>query len=544
MKILSRICELENIALATALMIGLTACSGSDETIIDEPTPPTTDTPKIYTMTVTASRMSDDATRALSFGGSEGKTLIAKWTEGDVVTVTKGSGDFVTDYGTLTATNVSADGLTCTLTGGLTTAPSTGDVLTLKYRTDGYGTQKGTLEFIAEKCDYATATVTVINSFPDDNGLLCFHIVTTPASFVNQQAIVKFSLKQPDGTPFAATSLKVKYGQKKYKVTLDNASSDVYVAIPGNIGATVSLEATDGTNVYLYQKSGVEFTNGKYYTISVKMNNGNIDLSKATGNLTLNDGDAAYGTLAGNYKVSIASGAEVTLNGVNILGEDIYDYQWAGLTCIGNATINLLGTNTVRGFNKNCPGIYVPSDKTLTIQGNGLLNASSNGVAAGIGSGLYSGALKTCGNIEIKGGNITATGGVSAAGIGSGSRGTCGIINISGGTITATGGSNAAGIGSGYEGTCGNINISGGTITATGSENGAGIGTGGNGKCGTIEITKKVTRVTAIKGTNSSSCTGPGKNGTSGTVKIGGTGYGKNGVGSNQSDKMTYIYEP
>ena len=56
-----------------------------------------------------------------------------------------------------------------------------------------------------------------------------------------------------------------------------------------------------------------------------------------------------------------------------------------------------------------------------------------------------------CGNITIKGGNITARGGVSGAGIGGGAdNASCYEITISGGEINAYGGSSmGAGIGAG-----------------------------------------------------------------------------------------------
>ena len=98
------------------------------------------------------------------------------------------------------------------------------------------------------------------------------------------------------------------------------------------------------------------------------------------------------------------------------------------------------------------PGIYVPKDNTLTIQGStGKLNASSNITGAGIGGGYIHQGNITSGNILIKGGIITATGGSETAGIGGGYAAsgvnTCGTITITGGTVTAYGGENAAGIG-------------------------------------------------------------------------------------------------
>ena len=210
-------------------------------------------------------------------------------------------------------------------------------------------------------------------------------------------------------------------------------------------------------------------------------------MNSDTGAILLENDAVLTGTGGNDTHVTIAGGVAVTLKGVDITAIT-GDHHWTGITCLGDATIILAdGTaNTVKGGYENYPGIYVPVDKTLTIQGSGSLNASSNGEAAGIGGGFYI----PCGSIIIEGGNITATGGNRSAGIGSGRGTQCGTITISGGSVTAAGGANGAGIGSGYEGTCGDISISGGSVTAAGGEYGAGIGSGSGykGTCGTISL--------------------------------------------------------
>ena len=257
--------------------------------------------------------------------------------------------------------------------------------------------------------------------------------------------------------------------------------------------------------------------------------NNTIDLSGnfATDEITVYDGYTLTGTLdVANYpvKISIADGATVTLQNVTINGENSISNKWAGITCSGDATLILVGTNTVKGFYALNPGIYVPENKTLTIQGGGSLNASSNGNAAGIGGGY----IIKCGNIVIAGGTVTATGGNNgAAGIGSGYSASCGTISITGGTVTATGGYGAAGIGSGNNfSSCGTISITGGTVTATGGRNAAGIGSGfTNSSCGFITITDGVTQVTAIKGEDAPNSIGANYQGTCGTITIGGVVY-------------------
>ena len=262
---------------------------------------------------------------------------------------------------------------------------------------------------------------------------------------------------------------------------------------------------------------------------------GLIHLDEINGDLEAVDGDILTGELASNYKISIADGATVTLQDVIINGVNDDSYDWAGITCAGDATIILEGTNTVKGFYEDYPGIYVGENKTLIIQGTGTLYASSNGAGAGIGggvgmgcgdimindgtiyatgapqdddflgaAGIGSGAFASCGTITIDGGTVTAIGGFGAAGIGSGQDAYCGSIAISGGTVTAEGGDWAAGIGSGRcaasESTCDDIIISGGEVTAIGGQMGAGIGSGlayaGNSTCGTISISGGVVTAT------------------------------------------------
>ncbi|MBO7511198.1 MAG: hypothetical protein J6T35_08440, partial [Bacteroidales bacterium] len=61
--------------------------------------------------------------------------------------------------------------------------------------------------------------------------------------------------------------------------------------------------------------------------------NKTIDLATVTENTTIGDGYTLTGTLGGNYKISIADGATVTLDNVVINGVDDAQYDWAGLTC-------------------------------------------------------------------------------------------------------------------------------------------------------------------------------------------------------------------
>ena len=158
-----------------------------------------------------------------------------------------------------------------------------------------------------------------------------------------------------------------------------------------------------------------------------------VDLSKVTSDYTAKDGKTLTGTLGAKVKISIADGATVTLQDMTINGTNNESYAWAGINCEGDATIILKGANSVRGFYKY-PGIYVPQGKTLTIKGDGSLNAIGNRYTAGIGAGWG----PDCGNIIITGGTINATGGQHSAGIGGGFGGSCGNITITSGVTSVT----------------------------------------------------------------------------------------------------------
>ena len=215
---------------------------------------------------------------------------------------------------------------------------------------------------------------------------------------------------------------------------------------PEGIGGGVSVESGLG-----------DVSNGKTRCISSNL----VNLSDLTGNRSVNDGFIVAGTLSGPYKITIPDGATVTLSGVTINGENDTDCKWAGITCLGDATIVIEGENTVTGFHEDYPGIYVPLNKTLTIKGNGSLTASSNGKGAGIGGGNEI----SCGSIVVESGTVIATGGDNAAGIGGGYGSACGDVDIGIGAILVvakcgTGCDNP--IGAGNLGTEGNVSVADG----------------------------------------------------------------------------------
>lgn len=242
--------------------------------------------------------------------------------------------------------------------------------------------------------------------------------------------------------------------------------------------------------------------------------------------LLLKDGDVISGTIDGTkrkVRILVANNARIMLSNAEVLGVNKGQFMSAGIRCLGNCTLDLRGKNIMKGYYESYPGVQVPEDKdgqkyTMTIEGDGSLEASSNGYGTGIGCNRYT----NCGHLVIKGGKIKAVGGSSSAGIGSCKDVTIGNIVIEGGEITAAGGQYAAGIGGGgynAESKCGDITISGGKIIAMGGEGAAGIGRGDEGSCGKVTITKDVAKVIAIKGKNAPYSIG-GSDGFVGTVTV------------------------
>ena len=557
--------KLFSIAAAALMMV---ACSNEDLTQQTQ-----TKAGKMQFSATIAAPSSGATTRTIYTEDTQNKKITVAWKVGDEIALVHNG---VKDVATVKTIN--SDG-SATITGYVTGATDKADVRlvypaarvgTVTGGADGteytadetvegkLKTQGGTLAYIQDNLD-----------FREDMGQLA--VSETGVTLAEKAGDISpllaiWKLTLSDGTNnLSATQVKIKGGESVLAstTTLTSGTSVVTLAIPNvAIDGALTIEATVGSDTYTYTKAeGPTFFPGTYYQSTVTMKKPKVtDLSTLTGNHTAEDGETLKGTLGGNYKISIADGATVTLNGVTINGENDESYNWAGITCEGDATIILKDgtTNTVNGFHQNYPGIYVPSGKTLTIKGEtagtGSLTAicqDKNGFAAGIGgnnvescgniviaggtitatggcgAGIGSGPATSCGAITISGGTVTATGGNRGAGIGSGDFGTCGAITISGGTVSATGGAYGAGIGSSQgegnqssTGKCGDILISGGTVSATGGQWAAGIGSGDEGTCGNITITTGVTQVTATRD-GGFETVGRGGNGYCGTVTIG-----------------------
>ena len=197
------------------------------------------------------------------------------------------------------------------------------------------------------------------------------------------------------------------------------------------------------------------------------------DLSTLTGDYQASTGEILKGKLSGNYKITIPDNAMVCLQDVTINGTNSSSCPWAGITCLGNAAIILSGTNVVKGFHENYPGIQAAhntgsgDEYTLTLWGGGKLDASSNGKAPGIGGGYNI----ACGHIKVMGGDIEATSGYRSASIGGGYQASCGNITISTDVtqvIAKKGADGYSGIGAGSGGSCGTVTVGGKSYSSGG----------------------------------------------------------------------------
>ena len=494
----------------------------------------------------------------------DGDNINVKWVVGDEIALVHNK---VKDVAKVKS--ISSDGTSATIEGILTgtTDELNGAVVTLYYpaarisgvTSDGnpvfdgsvegkISSQDGTPKYIQDNLDFRVGSSTFSVNGSEAT-------LKEAAKMLSQIAIWKLTLS--DGTNnLSATQVKIKGGESVLAstTTLTAGTSVVTLAIPTDVAidGALTIEATVGDDTYAYTKAeGAKFNPGTYYQSTVSMAKAATDLSKLTADYTVKNGETLTGTLNGEtqpYKITIAAGATVTLDGVTITGKTNPRYKWAGITCLGDATIILKdgSKNTVKGFYEDYPGIQAGLvGKTLIIKGEtkgtGSLDASpyDGGTEHSYGAGIGGGLDISCGDINIQGGVITVTGGYGAAGIGVGEgygeeNVSCATITISGGNVTATGGYGAAGIGGGYAYnygvTCGAITISGGTVTAAGGDNAAGIGSGESysGKtntCGDITVTADVTSVTATKGKNATNSIGAGKDGTCGTITIGGKVY-------------------
>ena len=243
-----------------------------------------------WTLTVKATKGGNESTtRVLTEGTNSGKsTITAKWkTEEEVHVYSNDNNDYY-----LGALRPDVDAATANLSGGLRSdftesyySGLTNCDLALQFPQAGlidYRGQIGTLENISSNYDWATATVHIDGIDLPNRIIKPTNDVTV--SFENQQAIVKFTLKDGEGNldasslEIAASGLVSSVDEKgndikgNVTITPKESTNVIWAALRG-INGTVTLTATTVDKVtYTYTtKEPKTFENGKYYDITVKM---------------------------------------------------------------------------------------------------------------------------------------------------------------------------------------------------------------------------------------------------------------------------------
>lgn len=281
--------------LAALLLTGavFTACSSDDAT--NEVAP----TSKNWTLSIQASKASND-TRALDYTAyNEANGYVAsKWKLGEKVacfnvdeTSPRGYLQPKTEGDQETRLETDANGLSGTY--------AVGDVLKLYYphKIATYEGQNGTLQNISDSYDYSTSAITITNMDPGTKVLKA----DVTANFVNDQAVVRFVLKDQAGAPIEAAKLYVSgrnadteadniivreeesvvdgksvitaiFGTLEVDLG-ENYSDKVWVAIRANANTLLNIQAEDaeGNTYCATAQNAVQIMNGKYYSIPVTM---------------------------------------------------------------------------------------------------------------------------------------------------------------------------------------------------------------------------------------------------------------------------------
>ena len=273
-----------------------------------------------------------------------------------------------------------------------------------------------------------------------------------------------------------------------------DGAKKINVSSPANSNVTIRGIAENCTDMYIAVENDINLTI-EDLNITAPENQAAIRLSKTddsdTTAMTINVSGTCnlfgngYGegiasnigqtlVITGNGVLNVTGGNTTDTNARSAIGvAGFYDGTVANLIIDGNVTINATGGNSASGIGGD--GIIVEFGNllikggTVTAKG-GVSNSSNSLVSRGI-SATFSGStpISGDGNITIEGGSVTAIG--ADADNSSGSNGICALsnLNITGGNVRAFGGNSVNTNGSpaiyAYKG---DFNITGGIVEATG----------------------------------------------------------------------------
>ena len=399
-----------------------------------------------YTLSVPAGK----DTKALNIDGT---ALKATWAEGETVRVFRGE----LLLGTLTAQTA---GQSTTLTGEIKGEIKDDDKFTLRFLSPSYASQDGTLNYIATHCDYAVANVTV-------SKIVGSAVTTTQASFQNQQAIVKFDLRNADNTAdISASALMITLPDQVIRVTPASAQSEFYVAVPALSSQSISLKALVEDEVFMLNKSGVSLSAGSYYNITAK-------LSKTDIVLVHNESELTAAVLTGGAQILFANDIAITklleITGNRTVTIDMDGYKLdRGCTSRGSqaivvrngSTLNLNNGTVTGGWGGNGGALDIETNSTVNLnnviisdnyaddRGGGIANKGMLTMTGGAitnntchdhegprgGGGLFnhSGATATLTNVSFSGNRATVTGGGGICNYGTLTLDSCTITGNSG----------------------------------------------------------------------------------------------------------------
>lgn len=323
------------------------------------------------------------------------------------------------------------------------------------------------------------------------------------------------------------------WAEKTLKITLDNVnikvkdkSAAAAMSVSGSGDTEINLKGDNTLDSRGAHSSGMNGCAGleKADTIDPYGNetgNGGKLIITASDNkqsLTAWGSDFAAG-IGGHSNGKRDSKAQVTgieINGGTIVaqggqsGAGIGGGSWTG----GEVTINGGDITAIGGVDG---GAGIGGGKSgagfVTINEGTIHATGGNGEGCGVGSGKWG----RNSNININGGNVTASSTLGAAGIG----GTNSKVTITNGTVHATGGkatSYNVGGGAGIGGYGTSVTINGGNVTATGTEGGAGIGQPGGTRDGFKPGTMEISGAAKVTATGGAAVNGTGFNYSAGAA--------------------------
>ena len=308
MKTMKIFLSMAALALVGAMMTG---CSSDDNFAVEQQPE---NKSNVVTVTTTVSLDGGAQTRALTSAGVKtfavGEQVALRYwnTSTDLVKAVSSP---------LTASDISADGKTATLTFTLTNPDAIMTGINYCYPAamageDGgpdytkLATQDGTLATLSSTLDLATGS-----------GKLSGTNLPANVTLSNQLAILAITLKNSDGSSditSSITGMNISAGTRNYAVSRSAAAGPIYVAIRPTNSAAIEIIATDGSKNYTKSLTGKTYAKGNGYSVSWRMAEpaiGHALSSAAVGDIICTDVLAYAGSDYNNLPTGVTALAKV-----------------------------------------------------------------------------------------------------------------------------------------------------------------------------------------------------------------------------------------